>query len=356
MPEEQELIEGVCETIEEQLESVEESTDLTVALRVTTMATIIDSLDAMETSVGKEIDEAIAKVDPSDTAKAKKVISSVNATLEDISKRRIAVKNEVLKPYMVVEERIKLFNERMLAKVSSLRVVITKAEEKWIADRKDLIHDLKAERFGKEAELVEAFIRKCDWIDNQSWMNKGYTAVKIAKELDDKVLAINADLTALDILNDGNPHAAPVAMNYQQFGKLSQAIALRKQLEEAEKARVERIEAQKRADEERKAREAEQKRIADEERAKRAEVKVSLGHVKTPDFMTNAIPVVEKVVVPTTKPEAPKPEDDFQLESTPEPVEVPKIIIFKAELTTAQAVKLISFLKSEGVRYGIVKE
>ncbi len=356
MPDE-ELIKEIEGEVE--LDFIEETEE--VQLLVVSAGVISENLDAREAYILKEVKSAIENVKGKEISDSKKVVTYVNNTIKDLKNKRISVKNEYMRPVDALYKRIDEIIAKATDAIKPLELAISAEEERRLKVKRDTIHDIKAERFAKENNLVEAFIRQCTWFDNPKWIQASYTSTKITKEVDEKVVQIVQDLNALDVLNDGNIHAAAIAMNYQENGKLSLAITLRKQLEEAEVQRLERV---AKAEEERKARlerEAEEKRKAEEERqarlAQKAAQTVVVGNVPQPTFM--------REIVRPQEPQTPVDEDAKiakEVEAVVEEAVIAPVVEedVRVELTVkgtrAKLNALALYMKEQGILFAFHKE
>jgi hypothetical protein len=281
--------------------------ELAVEIRVISMADIYENLEQLSDFLVEQVQFAISDLNLENIAQAKRVVSSAKGIITALDSRRIALKKEILKPYDQIEQKIKVIKERINVTIVPLEKAISKAEETRVQERDELIRVLKHERFAQENDALEAFLRKCEWLNNSSWYNKGYTNKKISEEIDKRCCDVISDLAALDILNDGNPHAAALALNYQQQGNLGKAIALRKQLEEAERNHQNRI---------------------------------------------NACRPVE-LLETENRPRGSILEDTF---SPPQSLNPTEIVHFRAELDRPKTIKLTGFMRSEHIKFGIIKE
>ena len=104
------------------------------------------------------------------------------------------------------------------------------------------INEIKAERLSKETESVDKYIRTLPWFDDEKWLNKtmwgasGQSVTKVAKEIDEKVTQVVADLNAIGMLNADNPFGPQLMDVYRNNGgNLAQTLMKNKDLEDSAK-------------------------------------------------------------------------------------------------------------------------
>ncbi|MFA5453499.1 MAG: DUF1351 domain-containing protein [Candidatus Methanomethylophilaceae archaeon] len=242
----------------------QEEQGLVIQLAVETRGTINDNLEKAEVEIIKKVRDAIEQAKSGDLVKAKKVVSFANNQIKDLNQKRISVKNEWMKPLDDIASKIKEIERKIGDELKPLTDEISIQEEKELDEKIKLIKKLKDSRIDKESLAISIFIRGCKWFDNPSWTNKGYTEPKITKEIDAKVLEIVGNLEALDLIGEGNRNSSAISLKYQESGNLSQAIAYRKQLEEADRQEEERKAKKKEEEQDRIAKEQQEKEARDE--------------------------------------------------------------------------------------------
>jgi len=274
--------------------------------------------------------------------------ATLNKTAKELSDVRIAMQKVWAEP----------FNQNIADPIKKLVAYIDE-QKKPVADKLDEIQrvfetarkaeiaEIKAERLAKESESVDRYIRSLTWFDDEKWLNKTVTAKKIASELDAKVVQVVADITAIGMLNEGNPFGPQLMDEYRSNnGNLARTLMKSKELEEAAQRYA-------RMEEERKAKEAED--AAERERAE-AEAKakreafaeggtVTIGTAEPPKFMRDEPEVV--VPIPTE-----------QVVDLP-PVKGPEkqyVVTFKMKGTTSDLAKVIEYMRSIGVKSQFVSQ
>ena len=274
--------------------------------------------------------------------------ATLNKTAKELSDVRIAMQKVWAEP----------FNQNIADPIKKLVAYIDE-QKKPVADKLDEIQrvfetarkaeiaEIKAERLAKESESVDRYIRSLPWFDDEKWLNKTVTAKKIASELDAKVVQVVADITAIGMLNEGNPFGPQLMDEYRSNnGNLARTLMKSKELEEAAQRYA-------RMEEERKAKEAED--AAERERAE-AEAKakreafaeggtVTIGTTEPPKFMRDEPEVV--VPIPTEQavdlPPVKGPEKQY-------------VVTFKMKGTTSDLAKVIEYMRSIGVKSQFVSQ
>ena len=298
------------------------------------------------------VENKVAEVKSMDVATAdekdiKAAQSTLNKTAKELSDVRIAMQKVWAEP----------FNQNIADPIKKLVAYIDE-QKKPVADklseiqrafetaRKAEIAEIKAERLAKEPESVDKYIRTLPWFDDEKWLNKGATGKKIASELDAKVVQIAADITAIGMLNEGNPFGRELMDEYRSNnGNLARTLMKSKELEEAAQ-RFARMEEERKA---RLAAEAEQKAKAEAEaKAQReafAEGGIVIGAVDPPKFMRDepemAVPLHTEQVVDL--PPVKEPEKQY-------------VVTFKMKGTTSDLAKVIEYMKSIGVKSQFVSQ
>lgn len=275
---------------EVQTEFSEDVSGKELDIRFVSDGVIAENLNIMESQILEEVNKAIIGVKEGDIAESKRVVGYANKLIKDMEQRRIFVKREYSRPVDRLYKRTDEIIEKITKAMSSLTLAISEKEKKDIEEKNALITSIKNKRLSEEKEEVDAYIRKCAWFNSASWMNKGFTEKKIFTEIDEKVRKIVDDLNELDTMNDGNPNAAAIAMSYQKYGVLSQALAFKRELEREDYARKVRVEASKKAEDERQAKAADNLRAM---RAAASDIETatqprSIGSSVMPSYMGNA--------------------------------------------------------------------
>lgn len=298
------------------------------------------------------VENKVAEVKSMDVATAdeadiKKAQATLNKTASELSGVRIAMQKVWAEPFnQNIADPIKKLVAYIDEQKQPIADKLTEMQKAFEDSRKAEIAEIKAERLAKEPESIDKYIRTLPWFDDEKWLNKGATGKKIASELDAKVVQIAADITAIGMLNEGNPFGPQLMAEYRDNGgNLAQTLLKSKELEEAAQ-RFARMEEERKA---RLAAEAEEKAKAEAEaKAQReafAEGGIVIGAVDPPKFMRDepemavSIPTEQAVDLPPVK----GPEKQY-------------VVTFKMKGTTSDLAKVIEYMKSIGVKSQFVSQ
>jgi len=258
--------------------------------------------------VGAYVQGTIDRVNSLDIATADdKEIKGAQASLNKIDQSLNRSRIDLQKAWMVpFEERftnpIKALQKKIDDAKSPIAKKLTDIQEAWLKNKKAEIEEIKVERFAKESDETDKFLRSCTWFDNPSWLNKSFAPTnnnKIIEDLDARTTSAVNDITALGLFNADNVHAQAMLNHYRENGSLSQALLLKAKLEKErldylkfEEDRRARLKAQADAEEaSRIAREAEAKQRREDAQKAQQEAKVEpekpivIGTVEPPAFM-----------------------------------------------------------------------
>jgi hypothetical protein len=328
---------------EVQTEFSEDVSGKELDIRFVSDGVIAENLNVMESQILEEVNKAIIGVKDGDIAESKRVVGYANKLIKDMEQRRIFVKREYSRPVDRLYKRTDEIIEKITKAMSSLTLAISEKEKKDIEEKNALITSIKNKRLSEEKEEIDAYIRKCAWFNSASWMNKGFTEKKIIADIDEKVKKIVDDLNELDTMNDGNPNAAAIAMSYQKYGVLSQALAFKRELEREDDARKVRVEANKKAEDERNDKAAEDlRRMRDTAgNIENSAQPKSIGNSVMPSYMAS--------VTPSQRPR----EESMELVQPPVPSIVDELSIYnlKIECSKNFLTTLGDFLREQKVRF-----
>jgi hypothetical protein len=211
---------------------------LALEIRITKEGEIYENLEAIKSDLVAQVRDAIVKI-ASGEATPKKVQAYANKLVEDLDKKRIAVKKAWMQPYDKLDKRCKDIKEEINSIIEPVKQAIAQAEQDRIEKRKVAIGEIVDERLAKEKLAIEGFLRKCSWLTNEKWLNASVSEATIAKDFDKMVTQAVAEITELDLVADGAISAA-VADNYQRYGNMASALSYKRQLVQAEAERAER--------------------------------------------------------------------------------------------------------------------
>lgn len=175
-----------------------------------------------------ETDRNLILQSDEDFDRARKRCAELNKVNEAIDKKRKEVKKQYNEPYEKFEKALKDTMAVITAAKDNLWGQITSAEE-TVKKRKE--EQYKAYWHDKGA-LAEHY-RTWEQIFNKSWLNKGYTAEKVCKEIDDIIADIGSDVDSIDALN--SEFAPALFDKYKSGATLKDVIAYNIALIDAKK-------------------------------------------------------------------------------------------------------------------------
>ena len=298
------------------------------------------------------VENKVAEVKSMDVATAdeadiKKAQATLNKTAKELSDVRIAMQKVWAEPFnQNIADPIKKLVAYIDEQKQPIADKLTEMQKAFEDSRKAEIAEIKAERLAKEPESIDTYIRTLPWFDDEKWLNKGATGKKIASELDAKVVQIAADITAIGMLNEGNPFGPQLMAEYRDNGgNLAQTLLKSKELEEAAQ-RYARMEEERKA---RLAAEAEQKAKAEAEAKAQREAfqegGIVIGAVDPPKFMRDEPEMA--VSLPT--------EQVVDLPPVKEPEKL-VIVTFKMKGTVSQIADVAAYIKSIGMKSQFVSQ
>lgn len=181
---------------------------------------ILSNLDEIKAVVetGTEIDRNLVLATDEDFDKARKRCADLNKINAQIDEERKRVKKEYIKPYDLFESKVKEVTGIITAAKDNLWGQITAAEN-VIKERKE--EEYKAYYAEKGAFAAE--YRPWEQIFNKSWLNKGYSAEKVCKEIDDIISEIASDVDTIDNLN--SEFAPALYEKYKSGATLKEVVA-----------------------------------------------------------------------------------------------------------------------------------
>lgn len=277
-------------------------------IRITQLPVIEEQLRSMQEQVEKRTSEAMSLVCTEETVQAvKQVRAELSSEFWELEAQRKAVKKAILEPY-----------ERFEALYSKC---ISSPYKKADADLKEKIDAVRGEiRTRKEVDLAE-FYNEYAAAHGVDWLHFCDAGIKVLlsssmKKLKDEARAIIDQIEADTAAIDGMENAEEVMAEYKACRSLADAVTIVKQ-------RHERIEAEKRAAEEREA-----ARIAQREVVRRVE---------------SAAPVV---MAPPVKAAQNGSNEPLQEEAEKE---YSCVFTVKATITKLKALK--AYMNKEGIKY-----
>lgn len=157
-------------------------------------------------------------VTPEDFDRARARCAELNKIYDRLDEERKHIKAEYMKPYNELEEKIKY----------ALSVAKEARDNQWnqIKDAENAVKERKEAEYkayysDKGAEAAQ--YRTWEQILDKKWFNKGYTAEKVCKEIDEVICAVISDIDTIDNLN--SEHAPALYEKYKSGATLKEVIA-----------------------------------------------------------------------------------------------------------------------------------
>lgn len=279
----------------------------------------IENLEALKNELAPKLEQYKNLVVTEDSIKeAKNDKANLNKLKKAISDQRISIKKQYMEPYMLLEAQCKELDSLIDEPIQLIDKQIKVFEE--------------IEKNEKFTELSKAFnaMDLPDWIDigdvlNPKWENKTQKLETLKAEMKANSDKLLKEMAEIDKLYENFPHKIAIIDKYKQEKDFSQTMVYAKKLE-FEYNREQELKAQLlKAAEEEKAKQAENAQNAPEAASAKSDV-------ITPPAEPTAVPV--------------------------EPEQAPKIITGKFEVSgTAEQIKaLATFMKSNGIKFTIIKD
>lgn len=279
----------------------------------------IENLEALKKELAPKLEQYNNLVVTEDSIKeAKNDKANLNKLKKAISDQRISIKKQYMEPYMLLESQCKELDALIDAPIQAIDKQIKVFEE--------------IEKNDKFTELSKAFnsMELPDWIDigdvlNPKWENKTQKLETLKAEMKANSDKFLKEMAEIDKLYENFPHKIAITDKYKQEKDFSQTMVYAKKLE-YEFNREQELKAK-------------MLKAAEEEKAKQAE-----SSQNAPEAVTPANDVITPPAEPTAVPV--------------EPEQAPKIITGKFEVSgTAEQIKaLATFMKSNGIKFTIIKD
>jgi hypothetical protein len=268
----------------------------------------------------KKYNELVVTEDSIKAAKDDK--AALNKLKKAIEEQRISIKKQYLEPYNILEAQCKEVVALIDAPIQAIDKQIKAIDE--------------IEKKQKYEALEQAFaeLNVPEWVTiadilNPKWENKTAKLDALKAEMAEKLKKINEDVTKIGEMYGDKPYHLPILNRYKTTKDFSQTAVYAVQLENEYKK-----------EQERKAREEELR----QQMLKAAEEK------KAAESVQNAPEPPEEnqgVIIP------PEPQNAASVESEPtEPILKGK---FAVECTKSQLIALRDFMKSQGIKFELIK-
>lgn len=274
----------------------------------------------------KKYNELVVTEDSIKAAKDDK--AALNKLKKAIEEQRISIKKQYLEPYNILEAQCKEVVALIDAPIQAIDKQIKAFDE--------------IEKQNKYKELEQAFaeLNAPEWVQisdilNLKWENKTAKLDALKAEMADKMQKINEDVQKISDMYGDKTYYLPILNRYKTTKDFSQTAVYAAQLENEYKK-----------EQERKAREEELRqqmiKAAEEKKAKE-----EAEHAESAQDVPEATEPEPEVIIP------PEPQNAVSVESVqPEPILKGK---FAVECTKSQLIALRDFMKSQGIKFEIVK-
>ena len=211
--------------------------------------------------------------------------AKLNAMKDDISARRIQVKNALLKPYNVFEAEVKEVVAMIDEPIAMIDEQIVAYEERTKEEKKQTLEKFFAENKGSLPELITF-----DKIFNPKWLNKTSSLSSCKKDIKKLIEDISANLSAIRSALDERYSVYAEEFYLKREMNLSHALAEANHIQEMDRKAEEERKAKEQAEKEReearkKAAEEAQKRAeseAEEKKQREAEAQNAREHRNSP--------------------------------------------------------------------------
>lgn len=268
----------------------------------------------------KKYNELVVTEDSIKAAKDDK--AALNKLKKAIEEQRISIKKQYLEPYNILEAQCKEVVALIDAPIQAIDKQIKAFDE--------------IEKKQKYEALEQAFteLNAPEWVTiadilNPKWENKTLKTDAIKAEMADKMQKINEDVQKISDMYGDKTYYLPILNRYKTTKDFSQTAVYAVQLENEYKK-----------EQERKAREEELR----QQMLKAAEEKKATESVQNAPEPPEA---ETEVIIP------PEPQNAVSVESEPtEPILKGK---FAVECTKSQLIALRDFMKSQGIKFELIK-
>lgn len=268
----------------------------------------------------KKYNELVVTEDSIKAAKDDK--AALNKLKKAIEEQRISIKKQYLEPYNILEAQCKEVVALIDAPIQAIDKQIKAFDE--------------IEKQNKYKELEQAFaeLNAPEWVTiadilNPKWENKTLKLDALKAEMAEKMQKINEDVQKISDMYGDKPYHLPIMNRYKTTKDFSQTAVYAVQLENEYKK-----------EQERKAREEELR----QQMLKAAEEKKVAENVQNAPEPPEA---EQSVIIP------PEPQNAVSVESVQsEPILKGK---FAVECTKSQLIALRDFMKSQGIKFELIK-
>jgi len=167
---------------------------------------------------------------------ATKTVANLRKLEKGLNSERINLKKQWMEPYLKAEALMKDVIAVVTVPISKISSQLKVFEEEEKQAKKEAIDEYKA-KILSDSPLVD-YIYKLKWFDDERWMNKTYTIIKIGKEIIKRMHDVEE---AIDLLRSTDENfSSQMIAEYAKSGNVVDAMNSGKRLkaekEESEKA------------------------------------------------------------------------------------------------------------------------
>lgn len=292
----------------------------------------IENLEQLKAELAPRLEKYNNLVVTEDSIKAAKDDkANLNKLRKAIEEQRISIKKQYLEPYNVLEAQCKEVVALIDAPIKAIDAQIKAFDE---IEKKEKLTKLQTAFYKTEHPSWLQFASICP----DKWENKTSKADKLIEQIEESVKNVNAELEEINSIYAESPLLTAIIDRYKQTISKADTLSYAVQLEQQYKADQER-----KAEEERRRAEAEALKAQQEQEY--AESELNAPKIDSVESNINT-PVSEQNAVSG---ENLSNSDDV----TPtEPILKGK---FTVECTRSQLIALRDFMKSQGIKFEIVK-
>lgn len=292
----------------------------------------IENLEQLKAELAPRLEKYNNLVVTEDSIKAAKDDkANLNKLRKAIEEQRISIKKQYLEPYNVLEAQCKEVVALIDAPIKAIDAQIKAFDE---IEKKEKLTKLQTAFYKTEHPSWLQFASICP----DKWENKTSKTDKLIEQIEESVKNVNAELEEINSIYAESPLLTAIIDRYMQKLSKADTLSYAVQLEQQYKADQER-----KAEEERRRAEAEALKTRQEQECAESELNAPIidsveSNINTPVNEQNAVSVENL--------------SDFDDAAPTEPI---LNGAFRVECTKSQLIALRDFMKSQGIKFKIVK-
>lgn len=148
---------------------------------------------------------------------AKKLLATLNKNVDQLNRRRIDIKNEILKPYEDFASQVKDIETTVKNADKIVRDQVKEMEERERQEKQDELEQIWTDRI--ELYDFAKVMNFCDWLKPQH-LNKTQTIKKSEADMTEYLEKVERDIQTLSSME----HADELTIEYKQSQDISRAI------------------------------------------------------------------------------------------------------------------------------------